>query len=181
MGIFDWFKKEPRKKEKTETSEQDYKVSDSKEQSNEWTSKELAVLFAIFLEIDLADGETNSGSDSKTIIADSVIGAPKLSYPDKSAYKKEDVIEILTIHAEKFMEVQSLAGDLYSLNNFEGGDLKKIKYDFNDLSIPKKKYVSQCISILIKADKKINKKKVAMAGFFGVPIKLGGDKAKGTA
>ena len=140
--------------------------------SNEWTNEELAVLFAIFLETDLADGETNQGSDSKTIIADSLKGASKLSYPDKSAYEGEDVIEDLKIHAEKFMKVQSLAGDLYSLNNAEGGNLKKIKNDFSDLSISKTEYVSQCISNLIQADKEINPKKVEMAEFFSVPVKF---------
>ena len=155
-----------------EVEKEDIGDLDSNSEPNEWTNEELAVLFAIFLETDLADGETNQGSDSKTIIADSLKGASKQSYLDKSAYEGEDVIEDLKIHAEKFMEVQSLAGDLYSLNNAEGGNLKKIKNDFSDLSISKTEYVSQCISNLIQADKEINPKKVEMAEFFSVPVKF---------
>ena len=85
--------------------------------------------------------------------------------------EERDLIEDWTEYSERIMEIQSLAKKIYSTNEAEG-DTRKIKNDFVKLDIPKKYHVSQSATILIEADREINQKKVAVAGFFGVPLQL---------
>ena len=210
MGIFDWFKKEPRKKEsedyyvkdtvtgeiikvskedaqevandyvehlkgnttfkskrnKEESRKNDIGDLDSNFESNEWTNEELAVLYGILFEIDWADGELNRGSDN-SIMAQSLMMAMTINMSDE----ERNLIEDWTEYSERIMEIQSFAEKIYLINEAEG-DTRKIKNDFVKLDIPKKYHVSQSATILIEADREINQKKVAVAGFFGVPLQL---------
>ena len=66
------------------------------------------------------------------------------------------------------MQIQNLGEKLYSPENFEGGNLLKIKDDYNSLTIPKQNHISKCVSMLMDDNK--HPKKVEMAKFFGIPI-----------
>ena len=108
------------------------------ENISKWSKPEKVLLFALLVEIALADDDFCE--TEKEVLGIKLFGVGVL---------------------DEIMEIQVAADLIYSKGNI--GDIEKIATDFNKLNMIKKDYIIKSISEMIKADGTTNQREIEIA------------------
>ena len=134
MGLLNFFKKG----NKANNNIAGKTLNSISENISKWSKPEKVLLFALLVEIALADD--NFCETEKEVLGIKLFGVGVL---------------------DEIMEIQVAADLIYSKGNI--GDIEKIATDFNKLNMIKKDYVIKSISEMIEADGTTNQREIEIA------------------